>query len=485
MVEITRPIFNDIMEYCKKNKMEFEDFLCSVPDMISRAWAADENVQEWYQQVLTPDAKPERYGRSWFYKDQDPQELATQAVELLSKNFITCWVGDRWQSYKIQDLERKLVVPIVTDDGLRTVQKIIKDELWEDNCAINTVKMHTLWDYFQTHADDTAEAPKPLAQMDEDCWAFDRIKTRPDPSVPFPHIQQFLSLVDDPEAFAAWHYGVHSGRLKRGRQILWLEGPGENGKSIWLDTFAKEFGKSVASMTASAIKEPKFLNALIENRHFAYIPDCKNSYILLTEGFQNMSSGGFDLVPIEHKYGKITMGHISAKWAIASNYKPHIINESFNTSRTFWLSMKPFTGEKDPSIGDKWSAEMAGFLAYGEKCYAERCVNDYEIKVNEIVAAKKAARISDASEEHDVTLDINFVIDPMAKLSPSEMSTKLQEYGLRDTTKQKNFHEYLEKEHGVKKSGKPLTYKGIRLRGPGDDAKAAQDELSDVEGPLV
>ena len=484
MTDITRPLFGEIMEYCKKHNSSFEDFMEATPPMIASAWVSHPKVKEWLTVAMTPAPQRDTSERQWFYKDQPDQELAEQSVQLLTDNFITCNVKGHWQSYKIEDRAEKLVSPVVIDDGLRAVQKIVKDQLWAEGCALNTNKMRTMWDYYVTHS-HAEKAPVPLAQPDEDTWAFSRIKTRPDASVPFPHIQAFLDRVDDPEGFAAWHYGVHSGKLRRGRQILWLEGPGEDGKSIWFDTFGREFGTATATMTASALKEPKFMNALIENKHFSYIPDCKNSHILLTEGFQNMSSGGFDMVPIEHKYGGISMGYIDSKWAIGSNYKPHIINETFNKSRTLWFTLQPFTGEKNPAIGDIWAAEMPGFLAYAAECYAKRCVNDYEILVNDVVREKKNARISDATEPHDVTLELNFVLEEGERLTPSEMAERLKEYGIRDNLKQKDFHQYLEREHGVTKQGKPPTYRGIRLRDARDDRDALNAKIRLVKSEVA
>jgi hypothetical protein len=299
--------------------------------------------------------------------------------------------------------------------------------------------------------------------------------------------------MDDGVAFAAFCWGIYSDQNPGNRQVLWIEGPGEDGKSTLLDVFGSLFGNATSGMKWANIKDsPQFIVSMAAEKRFCYIPDCKNEKLILSESFQQMADG-IGLTVVNFKYGKMVQMRIAPRWMVGSNYKPHLIREIYNLSRTLWITIKKFSDDVDPAIDQKLKDELPGFLAYAKECYAERCPDDYEIKVNEVAQAKVNEHLTLMEEEYEMAFGSMFTLDPEGSLTRTQMREALKDYGWRPKVSQgpddqKPFKDWLAKTHGIKPTGEEKVYRGIRLLSKaeiGKQAAKAATPNSEIKGPLV
>ncbi|MGA4555683.1 DUF5906 domain-containing protein [Methylorubrum aminovorans] len=439
----------------------FETFLTppEVPQMICDLWRDDDEFMNWVE-----NRRAEREGRRWFYKGQPEEELLHNTIEVMGEHFVAARSDDSIRLYAIQDADARVVKPVSASDPNMEVARTLKDTLLQDGCVLNPQRTETMRNLFTCYA-SLDERPALCAQPDQDAWCLHKMSVRSDPSMPTPATDQFLERLNDCEAFAAWLYGIASGKY-RGRQVLWIEGDGEDGKSTFMMAFASLFGTTAGSADWATMKNaPQFVAGLFVDKKFVYVPDNANPYLLMTEIFKTLANPGADPVTVNQKYGKMYTTTLEAHVAVLSNHAPEISGERHNVSRTLWLRLAEFTGERDPNYGARLRAELPGLLAYGEKCYAKLCQNDYVIAVNDAVQAAMAERIADTNETFELLFEKNFVLDPAGTISRSEFRDILKEEARLSNQEIGNFKRWLRTAHKVEaKQGTTgaRSYRGIR-----------------------
>lgn len=469
--EPSKPLYLDMESYCAKNDLDvMETFF--TPPQVSQAvcdiWLDDAEFMAWVENRCA-----ERDGRRWFYKNQCEQELLNNTIEVMGEHFVAARSDDSVRLYAIQDAGDRVVRPVSALDPDMEITRTLKDTLLRDGCVLNPNRTATMRNLYMGYA-ALDERPALCAQPDQEGWCLHRITVRPEPSMPIPATQEFLDRLNDAEAFAAWLFGIYSGKY-RGRQVLWIEGDGEDGKSTFMKAYASIFGPTAGSADWSMMKNaPQFVAGLFVDKKFVYIPDNANPYLLMTEIFKSLANPGADPVTVNQKYGKMYTTELEAHVAVLSNYEPEISGERHNVSRTLWLKLAEFVGERDPDYGARLRAELPGMLAYGEKCYAKLCRNDYVIEVNDAVRAAVAGRIADTNEAFEILFEKNFILDPAGTISRSEFRDILKDEARLSNQEIGNFKRWLKTAYKVEaKQGTSgaRSYRGIRRIQPSDMRK--------------
>lgn len=282
--------------------------------------------------------------------------------------------------------------------------------------------------------------------------------------------------MSDPEAFAAWVYGVYSGDY-RGRQVLWLHGPhGEDGKSAITDLIAKElFGPahhaiSNASLSAS---EKRFLTSFFENARLVIYPDASNRRCLMSEQFKTVASAGADPVLIERKGRQAYTSRLQARMWVCSNFAPEVTKDNFVLSRLLYIHIDKMRDEKpDPAVIDHLRDELPGFLHYAEQAYAKKCRDQYKILTNEKHLAEVDQMADAFFEEYDVIFQKHWESGGETDfVEGAKVRDIMQKEGLRHNHDYRDFTTWLIERKGVVKrkisqDGGKIRYYGMRKRRP-------------------
>lgn len=476
MNTVSKVIFNDIIEYCRKNDTSFEDFMATVPPLIMQGWVNDPQLLDW----LTPPAKASRNGRQW--EGLTATEEKDQIVALMSGKFIVSEAtGGAWHLYAITDPEQKLVRKVEIDNSgadFTSLVHVLRDEVAQDGLVFTPERIKKFYNTFKYY---TTPTPIPIrcAQPDEDTWCLHRITIRPDATVEFPHIQTFLDRLDDPKAFSAWLWGIYS-RAYRGRQILWVTSEGLDGKSTFFKMFGEAvFGNAFGPVMPDDIEHnPAFFMENLVDKRFIYVPDNNNPNLLMKAAFKQIASAGADLVTVNGKFKKAYQAHLDAGVAVLSNSEPAMVDERHNRSRTLCVVLDPLTTPVDDRVPRRMRAELPGFLAYARDCFEEVCPDGLIIQVNDAVQHKEELRISDTSMDKVAVFENLFTLEEGEILRPTEMVNALKSEGLRTAYEQSNFLRWLKNTHGIKKQGKPHSYNGIRLRNSKDERSEVLENVA-------
>lgn len=484
----SKPLFIEMEGYCRRNGLNVVDtFLESeeIPAKTTKAWTNDLGFMQWVEDRMVGQIKANSSdARRWFYKDQPRDELVAQSVDVVGKNFLFCrdssTANAGYIDYLVRDAAHKIVEPLVIgEDRFRDIARALAPVLEADGHHLNTGEAKVIWDFATVHGRTLAAKPMLCAQPEHDDWCLHRITIQPKAG-DMPETLALLNRINDPEAFAAWLYGVASGRY-RGRQVMWLKGNGSDGKSTFMKAFSSIFGQTAGSIDWTTLKSnPAFAGSLFVNKRFVYVPDCNNPELLNTGLFKSLSDPNSDPVVINHKYGKMYSTELEAHTAVLSNFEPSIRNQTHSLSRTLFLTIEPrdLTVAADKSITERFAKELPAFLAYGEECYEKLCRNNTEIVANEHVQSAIQKQVDSTSEQWAAILQEHFVLEPNAAEQNQHVYKLLTQECRLSNHEVKEFRTWLEAEHGVKwmqvsdgSGNRPRTYLGIRLKRNSDKAK--------------
>lgn len=398
----------------------------------------------------------------------DPVKVISSELDPNDLNaflFTANWCFD---SFKIARKNEQIMLYEVINPQLRTVypiydgdyQKILVREAsikWQkmtgEPLAPNLANL--LLKFWFNHT-ESIETPEPMGRPNEDNWCLHRTEHEPDESVPMPSWEKILSRMGDPEAFAAWIFGVYSGKYK-GRQMLWLHGPnGEDGKSTLASIIGKFlFGPAHNAISNASISsgEKRFLTSFFEFASLVIYADANNRKCLMSEAFKSVASAGSDPVLVERKGRQAYTTTLKARMWICSNYAPQVTNDNFVLSRLLYVFIDKMVNETpDPTVFERLENELPGFLWYAKNCYINRCPDDYRI----ITDASAQQAVNDLTDDFYDEYDIIFskyweTADLNSRVDASKVRDAAKSEGLGSNIAFSNFVEWMYKNKGVKK----------------------------------
>lgn len=479
-----RFVARDICDYCFRNKCDpFVTFINAqqLGQDVLKSWDTDEAKTFIADQLKAQQAQTD----IWDSDDEMAQRDA--ALQLMDKYFIST-NENGGTLYKIADGTNMIVEVCCANNIEIQVGQHIKHELAAHQKAAKKSLVTTILDFYQ-HNCMVWPAPKLWAQQDEPMWCLARAMIEPDPRVKYLHIQALLDRLNDPEAFAAYLWGIYSG-LNRGRQCLYVsEEIGESGKSSFLRHFQKLFGDVItAALNWNVLSNSTHASAHFAGKKLVVIGDNKNPNILMSQAIKELS--GDDKVMIDQKYEAVYSTYLQCRLVILSNMPCNITSERHNQSRTLWITLAPLSVPVDPTWSDHYDAEMPGFLAYAEQCYLKRCPDNYEIKVNDAVKAAVQLRVAEFEAQFIHMFDTNFVIDKAGVLTNREFNETM-DASKWNSHERHNFLLWLSRMYfndhpdGLprKHTNKGLAYLGIRAKTSRDRRGAETMDMGD-EAPF-
>jgi hypothetical protein len=155
---------------------------------------------------------------------------------------------------------------------------------------------------------------------------------------PTPAWDEFLSRLsqDDEEVFMAYIWSIfHFG--DGGRQALWMQGAGSDGKSVVIGVICEFLGNAYASMSAGTHNNQFAYSAMLGKRVVVY-GDCQDTGIISYTKIHNVLGG--DIVPIERKGEQMFNAKIHARVLIGSNFAPSIHRTANEMSRLLYVEVK-------------------------------------------------------------------------------------------------------------------------------------------------
>ncbi len=426
-------------------------------------------------------------------------DLDNMYSEVYNRSFITVAPADNpdtLHSFKIADRDLREVVRLGTfkDDAdtkailAREIQKTLKqnDDLrlneWmrkNDVVMDGTFAKRIREQAFINDTVDRSEMPKIFAQPHEDCFCLNR-RTVIEKEGEFPYTKSLLSRVNDRKALAAWAYGIATGRYK-GRQVVYLQGKGADGKGTFFKAFGEGvFKNSFKSFQSGNLKNAagSFLIGMLEDARFALVPDSNDPAILLREDYKSLTSK--DQVLINKKNQKMYTGYLETECAILSNFDPIIKPDRHSTSRILYLRIEPLPDNTplDANFLEYYKSELPAFLHYAKQCYEEVCANDTEIRLNEAAQSCVDDIIEQGNEEFIRVYDRLFECCNGATISATDFNEALTDE--RFTKHQiDDFRRWLKEHFGVetyKGSKGARRYRGIQRKGSGSVEASILDD---------
>jgi len=355
-----------------------------------------------------------------------------------------------------------------------------------DQKPMNMKKAQTMVDDWRPHGRALACEPAPSRFKSEPGPCFQRLPFDLAPGAT-PAWDEFMSRLSSPEIFKAF---VWTGFEKKnqGRQVLWIRGEGEDGKSTALCVLLECLGAGGSVVSADTFTS-RFGMAILDGKRFAFIPDCKNTRILMQEKLRNVTSG--DQVQVERKGQDAVTKKLSVKLIIGSNYDPDITSARSDTSRLLYMTIDESKNKNDPAWATQLANELPYFLDACRAAYAALCPNHGKLPVDDAMRELVNDRADSYEEEFSMVASEFFqkTANPLDRMPAGPIFKKLQrsgplEYGWKQP-KYEAFKAYLKRQGipTVKSSGAQY-YVGVRSPNGAGNVVAFGQRKNDITKEL-
>ncbi len=203
-----------------------------------------------------------------------------------------------------------------------------------------------------------------------------------------PAWDSFIATVPDNgsrQRFRAWVYSVFKGD-NFGRQILWLYGRGNTGKSVVNKAISARLAalnQDIVGALPVFFNTDKYTSASFVNKRFIIVPDCINQRLVRDQLIKNVT--GNDDMAIRAMHQEAKQANVYSKIMVTSNRKPYVnveLSEELSRILFIALDMKACVAARmtwdSEKMGD-WSscitAEIDNFIA--------KCAEDYRDCIQE------------------------------------------------------------------------------------------------------
>jgi hypothetical protein len=384
-----------------------------------------------------------------------PDAKKKLARDILNPKFKRCIDLESMNSVAVvKDLENKIVAEIVNP---RTISDILWNVIAEDaelnEVTYPPVLMKELIEYWKAYG-DKIDKIETYGGIGSDDWCLGKCLIKP-VAGPMPTWQRYLDRMNDAGAFAAYIYGIVSKKY-RGRQLLWFHGSnGGDGKSLVQKVIAENCFANVAHpMSNDAFAAGKtFTAAEFVGKAFGYMDDCNNSMLLFKEIIKQLSAGADgNKIRSEKKGVDATDEQLETRIWVNSNFAPEVSNDNFVRSRLLYIKISPLKEKADPTIKDKFIAELPQFLEFGRQCFEMLADSDYNIEQNEEAEHQIDSLVSDHNEQFDIVFNKCFKHDINGSVKCGTIASLLSDAGLKDNVKRGNFYRWMLTEFGYDKT---------------------------------
>jgi hypothetical protein len=223
-----------------------------------------------------------------------------------------------------------------------------------------------------------AEDPIDVGIPGDNRPALCRIRIPLDIERPTPAWDEFVNRLSDPEFFLGYIGSVLDVN-SRSRQLLYIQGEGEDGKSTALTVLSRLLGRVVTTLDSLNINQ--FTASFIYGHRLVVISENRNPRLFMTAVVRQATSG--DLTQIERKGAQAFSAVMRCKLIACGNDDPEITSGHADKSRLVLLRVSPPTTRDDPSWEPRLEAEGPAFLARCWQAYRRLSPHHGKIPVTE------------------------------------------------------------------------------------------------------
>lgn len=211
----------------------------------------------------------------------------------------------------------------------------------------------------------------------------------------YPAWKEFLTRLSHPEVFMSFVWAMFE-KGSADRQIMWIKGDGEDGKSVVIKCLRKVLAQASVIVIPETFKDA-FGMAELENKRFAVIPDCSDSRVLMNSQLRMLTSG--DGVRMNKKYKTGESQDLDVKFMVASNYEPDLTSQDADTSRLLLLYISTSKNKDDPQWAGKLYLQMPYFLYACREAYGKLTTKGGKIDRDEKMLKSIERRAASFEEE--------------------------------------------------------------------------------------
>ena len=198
---------------------------------------------------------------------------------------------------------------------------------------------------------------------------------------------QFLDRLSNKEIFLAFVWSIFDPR-NQGRQVLWLRGPGNDGKSRVISALSRYLGSRAVAALSQGTVSSQFFSSFVYGKRLVVFGDCMHTRLISTSAIHTLVGG--DYASIEAKGKQAFAGRLYSKVIIGSNYAPEVDNTANQVSRLLYLTVSPLAvGNSNLPAGDDTDfeeqlvREMPQLLYLAKEAYEKRCPNHGRINISD------------------------------------------------------------------------------------------------------
>jgi hypothetical protein len=269
----------------------------------------------------------------------------------------------------------------------------------------------------------------------------------PEPTVqagPMPTWDAFLERLSDPEAFLCHVWSAFEPRFV-GRQALWLQGEGNDGKTIALKAIFNAtigpHGLAVAN-DDDLLRGSQFLFATMWDKPAVLIGDSK-SVNLMMQGMLHRLTGR-DYIGVEYKNGPRFLAEYQGVVWVTSNQRPNIEANASNLSRLSLLTIKQ--GAWVDGLALRLEHEVPALLHRARDAYSRGCRQHFAIALNAESLRLLEEATGHESDKFAAVLKVGgFVLDAEQWTSRADLVSRTR---LNDG-ETKSFYAWLRRQPGV------------------------------------
>jgi hypothetical protein len=205
-----------------------------------------------------------------------------------------------------------------------------------------------------------AEEPRQIS-WDNDTYAYKKMNPALLKPGPTPNWDQFLARLDYPEVFCAWVWSIFEPKNNI-RQVLWLRGAGNDGKSSVQKALTAVIGNDYCYSMKNNDENQQWFQHNVFGKVLVNYADCKNPFLIDNPNVKQLSGG--DSTSIEGKGVNSFTGTVYSKILVTSNIRPLINPDAeAHTSRLIKIEVKaPEAGTKSADFQAGLEAEIYAFL---------------------------------------------------------------------------------------------------------------------------
>lgn len=300
---------------------------------------------------------------------------------------------------------------------------------------------------------------------------------------PHPNWDSFCARIDYPATFKAFMWSIFV-PSNYGRQALWIQGEGSDGKSSVLNALAEYMGHSHTLSIGRGSYDSDFFFGEAFGKRLAIYADCKNLQVLRKERIKSLL--GKDTVSINKKYQAPFSSQLYSKLLVASNFFPQInYNDDSERTRLLLIKVRKFPDEfGDPDFQENLVRELSAFLHHCQAFYETECPNGMALKVPQKMAGDiKTVCSATDSDLLEQFIEERLIFGAQFYARKTEVRLALREYFARNSALQESgFSEQDLARLLIKRGigmdtikGKGRCYIGVRIEGSHNSLKEGME----------